>query len=282
VNRTEKEAIVRAAISTGKPRAGWLRAHCPFCQGRDDSFSYNPETSYYHCFRCPVRGKLDGDAEEFKPIPATPDEQQRELDNLTRPPDGFCLLAGDDSETLAPARDYMHGRGIPERVWHEAQVGACIYGKYAGRIVIPNLRSDGSWYGYTTRAYDKGVPKKAAYRYPSGTWRGDVLHNQNALWEDTDEHLYIVEGAFDSLFLWPHAVAVLGMPSEKQILLLSKSKRPLVVVLDADAWEKGYALSMRLRLEGCRAGCVKLLDGADPDEVDRSDLWEWAQASLGG
>lgn len=280
MTRTEKEAIVRAAISTGKPRAGWLRAHCPFCQGRDDSFSYNPETTYYHCFRCPVRGKLEGEAEEFKPTPPTLDEQQRELLNLTTPPEGFCLLAGDDSETLAPARDYMHGRGIPERVWHEAQVGACIYGKYAGRIVIPNLRSDGSWYGYTTRAFDKGVNKKLAYRYPPGTWRGDVLHNQNALWEDTQEHLYIVEGAFDSLFLWPHAVAVLGMPSEKQVLLLSKSKRPLVVVLDADAWEKGYALSMRLRLEGCRAGCVKLLDGADPDEVDRSDLWEWAQASL--
>lgn len=279
MNRAEKEQVVRAALAGAKHRAGWYRAHCPFCQGRDDSFSYNPETSYYHCFRCPVRGKLDStdDLEFDKPAPEQVDAEQ---EALTRPPDGFELLAGDTSFTLAPARDYMHGRGIPEWVWDEAQVGACAWGPYAGRIVIPNLMPDGSWYGYTTRAFDKGVNKKFAYRYPKGTWRGEVLHNQPALWAETQEHLYIVEGAFDALFLWPHAVAVLGMPSENQIKILATSKRPLVVVLDADAWEKGLALSLRLRLEGCQAGNVRLVDGADPDEVDSGELWEAARESL--
>lgn len=279
MNRADKEQVVRAALAGAKHRAGWYRTHCPFCQGRDDSFSFNPETSYYHCFRCPVRGKLNSTEElEFsKPAPEQLDAEQAAL---TRPPEGFELLAGDTSITLAPARDYMHGRGIPEWVWEEAQVGACAFGKYAGRIVIPNLMADGSWYGYTTRAYDKKVPKKLAYRFPPGGWRGGVLHNQPALWEHTEEHLYIVEGAFDALFLWPHAVAVLGMPSEQQVALLATSKRPLVVVLDADAWEKGMALSLRLRVEGCRAGYVRLLDGADPDEVDGADLWEAAQNSL--
>jgi len=209
-----------------------------------------------------------------------PSEIERQQAQLKRPPDDFCLLAGDMSETLAPARDYMHGRGIPEHVWHEAQVGACPFGFYAGRIVIPNLMEDGSWYGYTTRAYDKGVPKKQAYKYPQGTWRGEVLHNQPALWEDSEEVVYIVEGAFDALFHWPHAVAVLGMPSATQVEILSQSKRPMSVVLDADAWLKGYALSLQLRLAGCRASCVKLLDGADPDEVDGAWLWEEARASI--
>lgn len=199
---------------------------------------------------------------------------------LTSPPDGYFALAGDTSESLSEARAYMHSRGIPERVWHEAQVGACAFGKYAGRIVVPNLLPDGSWYGYTTRVWGKVADKKGKYRYPRGSWRGSVLHNQPAIRATTDEHLYVVEGAFDALFLWPHAVAVLGMPSDHQVAMLATSERPLVVVLDADAWEKGLALSLRLRLEGCKAGCVKLLDGADPDEVDPSDLWEWAQDSL--
>lgn len=279
MNREERTSIVRAALSGAKHRAGWYRAPCPFCQGRDDTFSYNPETSYYHCFRCPIRGKLDDsdDLEFDKPAPEKIDAEQ---EALTRPPDGYFPLAGDDGESLAPARDYMHGRGIPERVWHQAHVGACAWGPYAGRIVIPNLMPDGSWYGYTTRAYDKKVPKKLAYKYPRGSWRGAVLHNQPALRANTDEHLYVVEGAFDALALWPHAVAVLGMPSEQQIALLATSTRPLVVVLDADAWEKGLALSLRLRLEGCASGNVRLLDGADPDEVDPSDLWEAARESL--
>lgn len=283
LNRTEKAQIVRAALSAAKHRAGWMRARCPFCQGRDDSLSYNPESSVYHCFRCRTKGALDRKSDEdlvfAKPEQSELDAQQ---EALKRPPEGFVLLAEDDSETLEDARAYMRSRGIPRRVWREAQVGACPFGPYAGRIVIPNLLPDGSWYGYTTRAYDKGVPKKFAYRYPKGTWRGDVLHNQPALWADTDEHVYVVEGAFDALFLWPHAVAVMGMPSERQVQILATSTRPLVVVLDADAWEKGLMLSMRLRLEGCQAGCVRLLDGADPDEVDPAWLWEEARASISG
>lgn len=284
MNRAERERIVRAALGSARARAGWMRARCPFCEGRDDSFSFHPETTYYHCFRCAKKGYLEKQEgqEEFVIPKQSEDEQARELRALTNPPDGFFLLAGDTSESLGEARDYMHSRGIPESVWHEAQVGACAFGPYAGRVVIPNLMQDGSWYGYTTRAYSKAVPKKLAYKYPRGSWRGSVLHNQPALYEATEEILYVVEGAFDALFLWPHAVAVLGMPSEKQVQLLASSARPMAVVLDADAWQKGLALSLRLRLEGCRAGCVKLLDGADPDEVDRGDLWEWARDSLAG
>ena len=281
--REEREQIVRAALGAAKPRAGWWRTRCPFCEGRDDSFSFNPDTTYYHCFRCATKGMLerreDGEEEFYIPKPSE-DEAAAQLRLLTNPPEGFTLLAGDDSETLAEARAYMHGRGIPERVWDEAQVGACAFGRYAGRIIIPNLMPDGSWYGYTTRVWGKVADKKLKYRFPPGSWRGSVIHNQPALWEETDEHLYVVEGAFDALYLWPHAVAVLGMPSEQQIQLLASATRPLVVVLDADAWEKGLALSLRLRLEGCTAGCVRLLDGADPDEVDGAWLWEEARASL--
>lgn len=283
MKQEERQQIVRAALASAKLRAGWWRARCPFCEGRDDSFSINAITGFYHCFRCPKKGVLDSDDENIAALHLPPDEAAKaasDMEAIRHPPDGFFLLAGDTSYTLAPARDYLHSRGIPERVWHEAQVGACAHGKYAGRVVIPNLLDDGSWYGYTTRVWGKPIDKKMKYRYPPGGWRGAIMHNQPALHGPSDEHLYIVEGAFDALFLWPHAVAVLGMPSEHQITMLAASKRPLVAVLDADAWEKGWALAMRLRLEGCTAGAVKLMDGADPDEVDPAWLWEEARASL--
>ena len=282
MRREERDQIVRAALSGAKHRAGWWRNRCPFCMGSDDSFSYNPQTSYWHCFRCSTRGKLDGEIEEL--VAATEANKAKnasELEAIKKPPDGFFLLAGDTSHSLAPARDYMHSRNIPERVWHEAQVGACAWGPYAGRVVIPNLMPDGSWFGYTTRVWGKPLNKKLKYKYPRGSWRGDVLHNQPALHGDSEELLYVVEGAFDALFLWPHAVAVLGMPSERQISMLTTTRRPLCVVLDADAWEQGWSVAMRLRLEGCTAGCVRLLDGADPDEVDQAWLWEEARASFG-
>lgn len=282
VRREERDRIVRAALAGAKHRAGWWRARCPFCMGADDSFSLNAQTSYWHCFRCRTRGKLDGEVEEF--ISLTDEQKAKnaaDLEAIRHPPDGFFFLAGDMSESLAPARDYMRSRNIPERVWHEAQVGACAWGKYAGRVVIPNLLPDGSWYGYTTRIWGKPINKKAKYKYPPGSWRGDVLHNQPSLGGDVEEVLYVVEGAFDALYLWPHAVAVLGMPSERQISMLTTTRRPLCVVLDADAWEQGWGVAMKLRLAGCTAGCVRLLDGADPDEVDPAWLWEEARASFG-
>ena len=280
MNRDERDKIVTATLGRARHRAGWWRTRCPFCDGKDDSFSYNPETTYWHCFRCRTKGVLERNPEGIDFTGPSQEELDQQQSVLTSPPDGYFPLAGDTSESLAPARDYLASRGIPERVWEEAQVGGCAFGRYAGRVVIPNLMPDGTWYGYTTRVWGKCADKKKKYLYPPGSWRGAVLHNQPALWEDSPELLYVVEGAFDALYLWPHAVAVLGMPSEHQIALLASSKRPLVVVLDADAWEKGMALALRLRLEGCLAGHVRLLDGADPDEVDSAELWEAARASL--
>lgn len=282
MTREDKEKIIQVALSMAKLRAGWWRAPCPFCGGKDDTLSYNPTTGYYHCFRqaCRTKGVLGEVPEDLVGAGPTADEQAAEIALVQRPPEDYVPLAGDDSLIFADARKYLRQRKLPEHVWREAQVGACVSGRYAGRIVIPNLMPDGSWYGYTTRAYSKSVPKKFAYRYPPGGWRGEVMHNLPAIWQKTDEVLYVVEGAFDALALWPHAVAVLGMPSERQLQLLASATRPLCVVLDADAWEVGWSVAMKLRVMGATAGAVRLMDGLDPDEVDPSDLWEWAQSSL--
>lgn len=282
----ERARAIELTLSTARHRAGWWRAPCPFCEGRDPTFSYNPTTGYWHCFRCRERGTL-GDVPEFLlGAGPTPAEQQREIEEARRPPEGYWPLAGDDSYTFAPAREYLRKRGVREDVWAEAQIGACADGKYRGRIVVPNLQPDGSWLGYTTRSYDKATPKKFAYRYPGGSWRGSVVWNVRALTEATDEPLYVVEGVLKGLPYWPHAVAHLGNSgpnavTPQQFALLCTATRPLVVVLDGDAHEQGWALAMRLRLEGKVAGSVRLPPGTDPDEVDGAWLYEEARASLG-
>ena len=47
-----------------------------------------------------------------------------------------------------------------------------------------------------------------------------------------------------------------------------------------DAWEEGWALAMRLRLHGMRAGSVRLPPRKDPDQVDPAWLRAAARASL--
>lgn len=285
VTSTDRARIVELALSTAKQRAGWWRSPCPFCEGRDPTLSYNPETGYWHCFRCRERGTLDV-PEFLVGAGPTPEQTAAELEEARRPPEGYWPLAGDTSYSFGPARDYLHNRGVPETAWAEAQIGACVEGKYRGRIVVPNLQGDGSWLGYTTRSYDKATPKKCAYRYPGGSWRGSVVWNVRALSVATDEPVYVVEGVLKGLPYWPHAVAHLGNsgPSAvtpQQFAMLAASRRPLAVVLDGDAHEQGWALAMRLRMEGCTAGSIRLPPNTDPDEVDAAWLWEEARASLG-
>jgi DNA primase len=200
------------------------------------------------------------------------------------PPPFFTLLAsgsGKDAVSLKPARDYLRSRGLPEDVWEAANIGACAAGPYAGRVVIPVLAEDGkTWFGFSSRLWTAKCDKRLKYRNAVGEWKSHVVYNPNALTEETDEPCYVVEGCFDALAHWPHAVAVLGDASDAQVEIMSKARRPLVVVLDGDAWVKGWSLAMKLRLEGVTAGAVQLPPGKDPDEVDPSWLWEEARASL--
>jgi DNA primase len=90
----------------------------------------------------------------------------------------------------------------------------------------------------------------------------------------------VVEGVFDALALWPDAVAVLGKPSDQQVDALINAKRPVVIVLDGDAWLEGKWLAARLCLRGKRAGHIRLPPGVDPDEVDRKELEQQAMEAL--
>ena len=76
----------------------------------------------------------------------------------------------------------------------------------------------------------------------------------------------------DALPHWPHAVAVLGKPSEAHLGLLAAAKRPVVMCLDADAWRTGVGVMQRLRLRGVEAHYLELPPGRDPGEMTTEDL----------
>jgi DNA primase len=109
--------------------------------------------------------------------------------------------------------------------------------------------------------------------------RGEIVYNVRAAWLG-EAPLFIVEGAFDALALWPDGLALLGKPSPPQIELLVECSRPVVVVLDGDAWEEGWALAQRIRFRGKRAGSIRLPPCTDPDEVPRQWLDEEAERCL--
>ncbi len=278
--RLAEAALAAANFTT---HTGFARSNCPFCltrMGKKDTnscFSTNVKTGSFSCWRCSIRGWLDrsvlgnpeGRLDESTPAPA-----------VVPPPEGYYALTSDvcrDSISADPARQYLQKRGVPPDVWRDAQIGCCLHGYHQDRIIVPVLSLAGDWMGWVGRSWHK-VKKK--YLNATGMVSGELLFNQAALNEDTDEPVLVMEGVFDALAYWPNAVAVLGMPKESQIGMLLATKRPVVVVLDGDAWQTADMLAERLKFEGARAAYLKLPPLLDPDEIDRAALWEEARQAV--
>lgn len=255
-----------------------------FCAEVPDSHAFALEGHILtgNCFRCGDAGLILDVPEDLETSRPTVAGKREEGPRPIDPPPGFIpLYEGDglDSMFCYPALEYLRGRGLPDELGREARVGAVLEGRYRGRVVVPIFGLDNeTWLGWSARAYFAGATRK--YLYPEGMMRAELIYNHRALHVATDRPALVVEGVFDALALWPDGVAVLGKPSPFQVEAFEVAKRPIVTVLDGDAWREGHALARKLRFHGQRAGSIRLPPGVDPDEVDRADLDRWADESL--
>jgi hypothetical protein len=266
---------------------------CPLCEQqrgqRDTSHALSVEsaTGLYYCWRCKAGGKLT------EALIANADTTERALptaegDQCVDPPAGFMPLGVEpyaSAESLADARAFAAVRKLSPAHLVALGVGAVLDGVYAGRLVIPILApgqspSDARWAGWVGRDWSGRNPAK--YMYPPGMNRSTLVFNEEALYEDTDVPLLCVEGVLDATPHMPHSLAWLGKPSPGQLAKFTRAavRRPLVSVLDGDAHEESWALAMRWRFDGHRAGYVKLPPKRDPHVTDPGWLMRAARASL--
>lgn len=261
----------------------WIRYNCPFCLSRTgkpdkrESMGYNRESGISHCFKCKKKVKLN--TQEVDKILGTrhgsvPDIYKATEEEAAEPPEDFtpiwCEPAA-SSMFYQPAISFLKSRGIPQHVWRDAGIGACITGRHKGRVIIPIFNEDDTkWCGWVGRTWYHTT--KLRYLYSKGFRREKHLLNHSAILVPTEEPVILVEGSLDALPYWPNGVAVLGKPAHNHLNLLKKSKRPIAVCLDGDAWQEGWGFSQQLRLNGIRAGHVKLPPTEDPNSVDRDWL----------
>lgn len=279
------QVLPRAKLSA----SGWWVTECPFCAsvlgtpGRGRKLGIRDDTGAYHCFRCHTVGRLRAaDARTLKSMAAGAPVKAIDRTEATRPPEGFYEVADDDSLSLAEAREYLYTkRGLRPDVVRAARIGACVRGKYAGRVVVPVLTAvEGVWSGFVARTWGPKHLCDVPYLYPPGMDREHVLYNAGALDVVTEEPAIAVEGAFDTMPYYPDGVGLFGDASEGQIDALSIARRPVCIVLDGDAWRKGLMLALRLRFEGQRAGAVRLPPKKDPDELPPALVREAAWQSI--
>lgn len=301
MSREEAEVLVQTFYEAGAASAGdrWVRAPCPLCalNGRVDrrlSLGMNGASGGYLCFRCGAKGKLPADLWDSAELPATPPPPPPPV--AVDPPGQFLPLFSGALATdphLDPYRAYWFGRaskrpegGLSLEVGAEMYVGAAVTRWPQGRLIVPfpdyerpgSLADPTRWRGWVGR--DITGQAERPYLYGRGLKREGYLFNAPTLWSPSREPVFVVEGVLDVAACWPDAVAVLGKPLRSQVSLLRSASRPVVVALDGDAWEEGWALALTLRHQGAQAGALRLPPRVDPDELPGDLLRERARAAL--
>jgi len=266
VDWQDEQELVRDALEGAKPGAtGWARANCPLCvfaQGKEDKqrcLSLNAANGWWHCFRCMCRGRLDeyeSDSSETVPRLPPPDVTPPEcFEPLWREPGASAL-------SLERVRTYLRGRGVPSATWRLARIGVALDGPQRNRIIVPVMRAR-RMVGWVARDWTGNAFMR--YIYPQGMARGSVLYCGDLLTETSDQPVLVVEGVFDALPYYGDAVACLGKPSAEHFEMLAVSQRPLLIALDGDAHEEGWALAQRLRMREVRVDVLRLPAGEDPN-----------------
>jgi DNA primase len=264
------------------PNRGQISFNCPVCD--DGRNKHNLEVNYidnvYKCWSC-------GDSEgTHGPLGRIFDKygnkKQKKLYNVFKPetvvkrekpkktlklPEGFTLFK--DSSPVYPVRrqamNYLKSRGITDEIIEKFGIGFCDKGDHAGRIVIPSYDKKGELNYYIARSWNP--MSRAKYKNP------EAEKDKIIFWEslvDWNKDIYLVEGAFDGLFV-DNPIPMLGKHMSELLFetIYRKAKANIIICLDADAWQNAVKLYHELH-GGELWGRIKLVKL--PDDKDIADL----------
>lgn len=264
------------------PNRGQISFNCPVCD--DDRNKHNLEVNYvdnvYKCWSC---GDSEGTHGPLgKLFDKYGNKKQKKLYQVLKPetvvkrekpkkqlklPEGFTLFK--DSSPVYPVRraaiNYLHNRGITDLMIEKYQIGFCDKGDHAGRIVIPSYDSNGELNYYIARSWNP--MSRAKYKNPEAE-KDKIIFWENLI--DWNKDIYLVEGAFDGLFV-ENSIPMLGKHMSELLFntIYKKAKGDVIICLDADAWQNAVNLYHELH-GGELWGRIKLIKL--PDEKDIADL----------
>ena len=264
------------------PNRGQISFNCPVCD--DDRNKHNLEVNYvdnvYKCWSC---GDSEGTHGPLgKLFDKYGNKKQKKLYQVLKPetvvkrekpkkqlklPEGFTLFK--NSSPVYPVRraaiNYLHNRGITDLMIEKYQIGFCDKGDHAGRIVIPSYDSKGELNYYIARSWNP--MSRAKYKNPEQE-KDKIIFWENLI--DWNKDIYLVEGAFDGLFV-NNSIPMLGKHMSELLFntIYKKAKGDVIICLDADAWQNAVKLYHELN-GGEMWGKIKLIKL--PDEKDIADL----------
>jgi DNA primase len=237
------------------PNRGQISFNCPVCD--DDRNKHNLEVNYidnvYKCWAC---GDSEGTHGSLgKIFDKYGNKKQKKLYNVLKPetvvkrekkkkelklPESFTLFK--DSSPVYPVRrqamNYLKSRGITDEMIEKFGIGFCDKGDHAGRIVIPSYNKKGELNYYIARSWNP--MSRAKYKNPEAE-KDKIIFWENLI--DWKKDIYLVEGAFDGLFL-DNPIPMLGKHMSELLFetIYKNAKANVIICLDGDAWENAVKL----------------------------------------
>lgn len=237
---------------------------CPVCaaeKGLDGGDGKgNLEINYgkhiYKCWSCGETHETHGGLGRL--ISKFGNKKQRKLYELIKPeelkqqdkeyhklklPEGFTQIK-DINRRYPPhlqGLNYLKQRGITDDIIEKYNIGLTTTGNFANRIIIPSYNVNKELNYFVARAWGK---TKFKYMNPEAE-KDKIIFNEYLI--NWDRDLYIVEGAFDSLFL-DNSIPMLGKNMSPILFesIYTKSKGLITICLDGDAWLNAQKLYREL------------------------------------
>jgi len=265
------------------PNKGQISFNCPICdEGRH---KHNLEVNYFsNVYKCWSCGDSDGTHGSLsKLFDKFGTRKQKKLFTILKPdqvetkqqknkpkvtiPDGYVKFK--DSNPIYPVRkqayNYLKSRGITDEIIEKFGIGFCDKGSHIGRIIIPSYNKKGDLNYYVGRSWDPR--SRAKYRNPEAE-KEKIIFWENLI--DWNKDIYLVEGAFDGMFL-DNPVVMLGKHMSELLFetIYNNAKGNVIICLDGDAWDNAVMLYHELN-GGELWGKVKIVKL--PNDRDVCDL----------
>ena len=139
------------------------------------------------------------------------------------------------------AYNYIKSRNITDEMCVKYNIGFCKDGLYENRIIIPSFDENHEVNYFIARSYLSKTKMK--YKNPEAQKEIIIFNEYLINW---DKPIYIVEGAFDSIFI-DNAIPMLGkFMSDYLFDKLYKNAKKIIIILDPDAWSDAEKLYHKL------------------------------------
>ena len=266
------DIILGTHITQGQSEVYWP---CPFCHTPKQKFAININKGAWHCWVCSSAGKsiisllrkLDCTQSQILEISKLLNETvyynapDTSTTVLSLPEEFSPLYEPTKLISYKQAMRYVLSRGITAADILKYQIGYCLDGLYANRIVIPSYDSHNQLNYFIARSYVND-----SFKYKNPKVSKNIVGFENSI--NWNYPIVLCEGVYDAMSIKRNAIPLLGKTIPQAVLdkIVKHNVRDIYLALDKDALSHSIKFAEYFMNENRNVYIVEL-DEKDPSEI---------------